>query len=227
MVKLIIANKNYSSWSLRPWLLLKELGIPFEEKMVYFEGSTNFDEFKKFAPNGKVPCLYDGELAVWDSLAICEYIAESTKSAWPTDKAARTWARCVSAEMHSGFNALRNLCGMSVGVRAALKESPDDLTQDMVRINEIWNEGLANFGGPYLAGKEFTVVDAFYAPVVFRVRTFSLPLEGKSQEYYETMLRLNGMKTWEADALAETARDQDHESEMIQVADVTSDYRAN
>lgn len=226
MIELIVANKNYSSWSLRPWLLLTELEIPFTERMVYFDGNSNFEEFRKFAPNGKVPCLHDGKLTVWDSLAICEYLSESHKPSWPVDPIARAWARCASAEMHSGFNALRNICGMSVGVRATLKEIPDDLIKDMRRINEIWNEGLDNFGGQFLAGDKFTVVDAFYAPVVYRVRTFGLKLEGRSLEYYERMLSLKSMKTWEAEALAETVRDPDHESEMLNVADVTADYRA-
>lgn len=226
MFKLIIANKNYSSWSLRPWLLLSELGIPFEEESVEFDGSDNFDAFKKFSPNAKVPCLYDSDLAVWDSLAICEYVAESQACVWPSDKKARAWARCVSAEMHSGFGALRSLCGMSVGVRASLNEQPIELIQDMKRINEIWNEGLTKFGGPFLAGENFTAVDAFFSPVVFRIRTFDLECEGMSGDYCEKMLSLRSMKKWEQEALAEKARDVDHEKELAQVASIVKDYRA-
>ncbi|MFK7863424.1 MAG: glutathione S-transferase family protein [Pseudohongiellaceae bacterium] len=226
MLKLYIANKNYSSWSLRPWLLLSELGIPFEEELVCFEGNLNFDAFKKFAPNAKVPCLYDGELVVWDSLAICEYIAESHGNVWPSNQHAKAWARCVASEMHSGFSALRSICGMSVGVRATLKESPVELLQDMSRINEIWNEGLEKFGGPFLAGENFTAVDAFYAPVVFRIRTFNLKLEGESAEYCNRILSLDSMKRWEEEAIAETARDVDHEAELAEVAIITRDERA-
>lgn len=226
MYTLHIANKNYSSWSLRPWVLLTELGVSFEEKLTPFVGSVNFDEFRKFSPNAKVPCLYDEDRVVWDSLAICEYIAEHHEGSWPRDVDARTWARCVASEMHSGFPALRNICGMSVGVRVKLFENPTALMQDVGRLDEIWSEGLNKFGGPFLAGAEFSVADAFFAPVAFRVRTFDLSLSEMAQAYCDKLLSLKSMKLWEEQAIGEIWRDTDHEREMSLVGEVVADYRA-
>jgi glutathione S-transferase len=225
MYTLYIANKNYSSWSLRPWILLTELAIPFEEKLTPFAGSVNSEEFKKFSPNAKVPCLYNAEQAVWDSLAICEYVAEFDERVWPKEIKARTWARCVAAEMHSGFSVLRSICGMSVGVRIKLFEKPSALLEDVARLDEIWSEGLNKFGGPYLAGAEFTAADAFFAPVAFRVRTFDLDLSKTAQAYCDKLLSLESMKLWEEQALHEVWRDSDHEHEMSLVGEVVADYR--
>lgn len=225
MYTLHIANKNYSSWSLRPWILLTELGIPFEETLTPFAGSVNTEEFKKFSPNAKVPCLYNNEQAVWDSLAICEYIAEFDDRVWPKQIEARTWARCVVAEMHSGFPALRSICGMSVGVRIKLFENPSALLEDVGRLDEIWTEGLKKFGGPFLAGAKFGAADAFFAPVAFRVRTFDLKLSNTAQTYCDTLLSLESMKLWEEQALNEVWRDSDHEQEMSLVGDLIADYR--
>jgi glutathione S-transferase len=226
MYTLYIANKNYSSWSLRPWVLLTELGIPFEEKLTPFAGSVNFDEFRKFSPNAKVPCLYDEERAVWDSLAICEYIAEHHEGGWPREVNARTWARCVACEMHSGFSALRSLCGMNVGVRVKLFQKPVELMTDIDRLDEIWSEGITNFSGPFLAGTKFSAVDAFFAPVAFRMRTFDLPLSDRAQGYCDTLLSLESMKLWEEQAIGEIWRDPDHEREMILAGEVVADFRA-
>jgi glutathione S-transferase len=226
MYTLNIANKNYSSWSLRPWILLTELGVSFEEKLTPFAGSVNFDEFRKFSPNAKVPCLYDEDRVVWDSLAICEYIAEQHEGSWPREVDARTWARCVASEMHSGFPALRNICGMSVGVRVKLFEKSTALMQDVGRLDEIWSEGLNKFGGPFLAGAEFSVADAFFAPVAFRVRTFDLSLSKMAQAYCDKLLSLKSMKVWEEQAIGEIWRDMDHEREMSLVGEVVADYRA-
>lgn len=225
MYTLHIANKNYSSWSLRPWVLLTELGIPFEEKLTPFTGSVNSEEFRKFSPNAKVPCLYDGEQAVWDSLAICEYMAEFNERVWPKEISARTWARCVVSEMHTGFPALRNICGMSVGVRVKLFEKSSALLEDIDRIDEIWSEGLDKFGGPFLAGTKFSAADAFFAPVAFRVRTFDLSLSKAAQAYCDNLLSLESMRLWETQALSETWRDSDHEQEMSLVGNVIADYR--
>ncbi|MFT4886821.1 MAG: glutathione S-transferase [Pseudohongiellaceae bacterium] len=226
MYTLHIANKNYSSWSLRPWILLTELGVSFEEKLTPFTGSANFDEFRKFSPNAKVPCLYDEDRVVWDSLAICEYIAQQHEGSWPREVDARTWARCVASEMHSGFPALRNICGMSVGVRVKLFEKSTALMQDVGRLDEIWSEGLNKFGGPFLAGTEFSVADAFFAPVAFRVRTFDLSLSEMAQAYCDKLLSLKSMKVWEEQATGEIWRDMDHEREMSLVGEVVADYRA-
>src|ERR1043165_783716 len=134
-MKLYIANKNYSSWSLRPWLLLRELGIAFEEHSVRFESASNWEAFRRFSPNGRVPCLVDGDTTVWDSLAITEYLAEKHPSVWPADVKARAWARCAAAEMHSGFGTLRARCSMSCGIRMRLHEMPDALRRDVSRID--------------------------------------------------------------------------------------------
>ena len=227
MYTLFIANKNYSSWSLRPWILMTELDIGFEETLVPFKGAVNTEAFGKFAPNGKVPCLHDGSRVIWDSLSICEYLGEKFLAVWPEDEVARAWARCASAEMHSGFNALRTICPMTVGVRVKLKEIPDALQQDIERIDLLWNEGLSRFGGPFLAGKFFTAVDAFYAPVVFRCRSFGLKLTPDAQAYCDRVLSRPSMQSWEQAALAEPWRDPDHEKDTLEYGDVTDDYRVS
>ncbi|WP_164118133.1 glutathione S-transferase family protein [Sphingorhabdus sp. Alg239-R122] len=223
---LTTANRNYSSWSLRPWVLMRALDIPFDEQVVEFSGQSNFEEFRQFAPNGMVPCLDDDGCTVWDSLAILEYLAERHEGVWPTDDGARTWARCAAAEMHSGFSALRNICPMNVGVRAELHEVSDALAKDVARIAELWAEGLEHFGGPFLAGKNFTAVDAFYAPVAYRVRTFGLEVGDVGHGWAQQMLDHPAMCAWEKAALAETHRETAHEEEIAAVATVTADYRA-
>lgn len=203
MYSLYIANKNYSSWSLRPWLLMRTLGIPFQERLMQFEPTGNRASFRAFAPNGTVPCLHDGGTVVWDSLGIVEYLAERHEGVWPAGPQARAWARCAAAEMHSGFSALRNRCGMNCGVRIELFEMPDDLRRDIARIDELWAEGLRRFGGPFLAGASFTAVDAFFAPVGFRVQTFGLRLNEPADAYAERLIALPAMQDWYRAALAE------------------------
>jgi glutathione S-transferase len=226
MYELYIGNKNYSSWSLRPWVLMKTLGVPFTERQVRFEGVSNWDRFRAFAPNGRVPCLRDGERIVWDSLAIAEYLAERHAGFWPADDAARAWARSATAEMHSGFPALRTHCSMSVGVRVRLREWPDALRADVARVDEIWDDGLRRFGGPFLAGDRFTIVDAFYCPVAYRARTYSVPLGNVAQHYANRLLALPAMREWEAAALAEPWRDTAHDLEITGFGDVIADLRA-
>ncbi|MEO1044224.1 MAG: glutathione S-transferase family protein [Pseudomonadota bacterium] len=223
---LVIGNKNYSSWSLRPWVLMKAAGIAFEEKPVLFTGDDHFDEFRAFAPNGMVPCLHDGEDVIWDSLAIAEYLAERHDGIWPEDGRARAWARCAAAEMHSGFGTLRANCPMNVGVRAKLKDPPARLARDIARIAELWAEGQERFGGPWLAGESFTAVDAFYAPVAYRARTFDLDMGASGEAWVNNVLAHPAMQIWEAAALAETEREPSHEADIISVADVISDRRA-
>ncbi|ULU25888.1 glutathione S-transferase family protein [Dyella terrae] len=225
MTTLYIANKNYSSWSLRPWVLMKHLGLPFDEQLMVFGEGSNWDAFRRFSPNGRVPCLRDGDTVVWDSLAIAEYLAESHAGVWPSDRVARAWARCASAEMHSGFGTLRNECGMSCGVRVRLHGISAALQADIARINELWNEGLSRFGGPFLAGKTFTAVDAFYAPVVFRFQTYGLPADGAVVAYVQRMLALPAMREWYTAALAEPWRDHAHEAETHRYGEVTEDFR--
>jgi glutathione S-transferase len=225
MYELHIANKNYSSWSLRPWVLLKALDIPFAEVIHPFPETGVWDNYRRFSPSGKVPCLVDGGRVIWDSLAITEYIAEACAEVWPADKEARTWARCAAAEMHSGFQALRNNCGMSCGVRISLSGISEALQKDVNRIDELWSQGLDRFGGPFLAGSQFTAVDAFFAPVVFRAQTYQLPLGSKAQAYLAHMLALPAMQDWYTQALAETWREPAHEQEVLDAGTLLVDMR--
>jgi glutathione S-transferase len=224
MYQLFIANKNYSSWSLRPWVLMTELGIPFQEQLRPFSEGTNWDAFRAFSPSGKVPCLVDGDTVVWDSLAITEYLAERHK-VWPQDSRARAWARCAAAEMHSGFGALRNHCSMTCGLRVRLHEQPPELLTDVARIDELWSEGLKRFGGPFLAGENFTAVDAFFAPVAFRFQTYSLALSVVANAYVQRLLARPAMQAWYRSALAEPWREVAHEDETKRVGTVLQDLR--
>lgn len=225
MLKLITANRNYSSWSLRPWVLMTTLDIPFEDQFVTFAGLNNYDEFRAFAPNGMVPVLVDGERVVWDSLGVMLYLADRHDGVWPRDEAARAWAQCVACEMHAGFPALRSECTMNVGVRAKRKPDSAALTRDVTRIAEIFEDGLSRFGGPFLAGESFTVADAFFAPVVFRIRSYALPVGPFGQAWVERMLALPAMREWERQALAEPYREQGHEDELAAAGSITADYR--
>jgi len=225
MYRLYIANKNYSSWSLRPWVLMRELGIPFEEHLHAFTPGGSYANFRAFSPSGKVPTLVDGKTVVWDSAAIGEYLAERHDGVWPKDAAARAWARSAAAEMHSGFATLRQHCSMNCGLRVKLHEMPDALAKDIARLSELWNDGLARHGGPFLAGKTFTNVDAFYAPVAFRIQTYGLKLDAPAQAYAQRLLDLPSMRTWYKEALAETLRDE-HDDICARYGTITQDLRA-
>ncbi|MGL9723500.1 glutathione S-transferase family protein [Sodalis sp. (in: enterobacteria)] len=225
MYQLHIANKNYSSWSLRPWVLMKALALPFEESLHPFEPPAAGSPFHGFSPTGKVPVLIDGARTVWDSLAIVEYLAERHAQVWPGDAAARAWARCAAAEMHSGFVALRNQCPMSCGVRVRLSCPSPSLKKDIARLDALWQDGLTTFGGPWLAGPAFSAVDAFYAPVVFRAQSFGFSLSAPAQAWCEQMLALPAMRLWYQQALEETWRDADHEQEMRACGEVIHDFR--
>ncbi|MBZ6076342.1 glutathione S-transferase family protein [Microvirga puerhi] len=226
MYELFIGNKNYSSWSLRPWVLMRECGIPFEERIMPFPEGGSYDTFRNFSPTGKVPCLKDGETVVWDSLGIAEYLAERHRRVWPEDAQARAWARCAAAEMHSGFTALRSACPMSCGIRVRPNPMTDALKQDIARISELWNEGLSRFGGPFLAGANFTAVDAFFAPVAFRVQSYGLQLGGQAMAYVARLLALPAMRSWYEAGLAETWREPDHEREAAEAGTLLQDLRA-
>lgn len=224
MYALYIGNKNYSSWSLRPWVLLTELGIPFEERLARFETGSS-PSFRKFSPSGRVPCLVDGDTTVWDSLAITEYVAEAHPRVWPEAKGARAWARAAAAEIHSGFGELRSRCSMSVGVRIRLREVGPRLRGDLDRLGELWADGLGRFGGPFLAGRRFSAVDAFFTPVAFRARTYGLELGAVADAYVARLLALDAMKRWERDALAEDFREADHEAEALAAGELLQDLR--
>jgi glutathione S-transferase len=226
MYDLYIANKNYSSWSLRPWVLMRELEIAFREHLLPFGQESKWREYRKISPSGKVPCLVDGDTVVWDSLAIAEYLAERQPAVWPAEARARAWARSAAAEMHSGFGELRNRCSMSCGQRVRLNEHPAALEGDVARLGVLWNDGLRRFGGPFLAGKAFTAVDAFYAPVAFRIQTYGLTLDTAAAAYAQRLLDTRAMREWYGDALKETVRDEPHEEEISRMGKVLEDLRA-
>lgn len=223
---LITANRNYSSWSLRPWVLMKTLGIPFIDRIEPFAQAINYAAFRSFSPTGQVPALIDGDTTIWDSMGIALYLADRHPAVWPTDPAARAFAQCAAAEMHSGFATLRNDCTMNVGVRVEPHMHSPALNRDIARLTELWDEGLDRFGGPFLAGKDFGALDAFYAPVVFRVRTYGLDVGAKARGWVDHMLALPAMRQWEAEALAETWRENSHEAEIGASGRIVEDYRA-
>ena len=213
MLQLFIGNKNYSSWSMRPWVLLQQTGIPFEEVMVRFDSFDADSSFKKtltpLSPTAKVPLLVDGDLAVWDTLAIAEYVAEQypDKQLWPADRTARARARSICAEMHSGFTALRGNCPMNI--EASLPETgaliwrdKPGVQADVQRIVSMWSTLLEEHGGPMLFGA-FTIADAYFAPVCMRLKTYALPVPGPIAAYIDRVCDLAGVQAWVAGALAE------------------------
>ena len=211
MLELYIANKNYSSWSMRPWLVLTAFDIPFQERVIYFDRERSIGVFQQqlaaISNNAKVPILCDQELKIWDSLAICEYLAEqySEQALWPKDKAQRARARSISAEMHSGFTSLRTLCGMNIRAQLAdvgqrLWAEHAELRQDVARIEQIWAERPDPAG--FLCG-EFSIADAFYAPVVMRFNSYALLLSASSQQYMQSMLQHPAVQAWVQAALLE------------------------
>jgi glutathione S-transferase len=209
-MQLIIGNKNYSSWSMRPWVLMKQLGIAFEERKLRFdfnEGSAFRQEVARHSPAGKVPVLLDGDLAVWDTLAITEYLAELHPGVWPAQRQARARARSLVCEMHSGFGALRNHCPMNI--EAALPEigariwaEQAAVRADVARIESAWAQALAASGGPFLFGG-FCAADAFFAPVCARLATYALPVSDATRAYMQRNAAAPGVAAWIKDALAE------------------------
>ena len=196
---LVIGNKNYSSWSLRPWLAMKVLGIPFEEKRIPLYGPDSKRELLQYSPAGKVPCLVDGELRVWDSLAILEYLAERHPGLWPAEATLRARARSVSAEMHSGFPNLRQHMSMNVRKRHPGKGRTPEVLAEIARIVEIWSERR----GAFLFGP-FCAADAMYAPVVLRFRTYEVELPPVCRAYADAVLALPALQEWMRDAGRET-----------------------
>lgn len=226
MLQLYVGNKNYSSWSMRPWVLMRALDIPFEERLKPFHTNRGETVFTTFSPSGRVPLLEDGELRIWDSLAIVEYLAEKHAGVWPADVAARAWARSAAAEMHSSFGALRNECSMSVGVRVQLHELTTALRADLARLAELWQDGFARHGGPWLAGRAFCAVDAFFAPVATRVQTYSLPLPREAMAYVERLLAHPWVREWIDAGVMEAFRDPAHEEEVRGKGVIVQDLRS-
>jgi glutathione S-transferase len=213
MLKLYIANKNYSSWSMRPWVLLKQAGIPFEEVMVRFDSFAADSNFKRSLqgvnPAGRVPVLVDDGFAVWDTLAIAEYVAEKFpgQQLWPKDTKSRARARSVCAEMHSGFTSLRSHCPMNIEaslphIGALAWRDQAGVRSDVQRIVSMWSELLQQNQGPLLFGA-FSIADAFFAPVCMRLKTYALPVPQLVTEYIENVCALPGVKAWIDGALAE------------------------
>ncbi|HKZ74971.1 MAG TPA: glutathione S-transferase [Steroidobacteraceae bacterium] len=227
MYELYIGNKNYSTWSLRAWVLMRERGIPFEERLVPFAEGSSYASFRGFSPTGRVPCLVAGDTTVWDSLAITEYLAERHEGVWPAAPRARAWARCAAAEMHSGFPVLRERCTNNIGIRVRIEARPPALESEIARIEELWTDGVARFGGPFLAGAAFTAADAFFAPVAFRVQTYGIALQATAAAYASRLLALPSMLEWQAAALRETWREPGHEAEARAAGTWIADLRAS
>jgi glutathione S-transferase len=204
MLKLVIGDRNYSTWSLRPWLAIKQAGLPFEEIMIPLRDSQTKTEILKYSPSGKIPCLIDGQTVVWDSLAICEYLAEKSPSLWPGDRKARAEARSIAAEMHSGFPALRQGMPMDILASKPYDERSAEVTADIARIVAIWEACRARYAktGPFLFGS-FSIADAMFAPVVWRFLTYVVDLPPASKAWVETMTALPAMQEWRAGAQAE------------------------
>ena len=212
-LELFTGNRNYSSWSMRPWVLLKESGIAFTDTKVRFDSFDTSSDFKRAIgavnPAGKVPVLVDGDFAIWDSLAICEYVAEKfpDKALWPRDAKARARARSVCCEMHSGFGALREHCSMNIEARltevgARLLREQDGVRSDVKRIVQLMEQALAQYGGPLLFG-EFSIADAYFAPVAMRFQTYALPASAPVAAYMRRVRELRSVREWVEQALDE------------------------
>jgi len=207
-LKLVIGNKNYSSWSMRPWLAMRATHIAFEEIFIpLYTGQNDKNRILVFARSGKVPILIDGETTVWDSLAIIEYLAERFPDArlWPENRAERAHARSISAEMHSGFLSLRSECGMNLHRPVGAIKLSEDARADITRVQEIWTDCRARYGkrGPFLFGA-FGAADAMFAPVVHRFRTYAIAVSLEVKTYMETMMALPAFGEWSEAGLAET-----------------------
>jgi glutathione S-transferase len=194
-MRLVIGNKNYSSWSLRPWLAMKACGIPFEEEVIFLDKPDTQERIRRHNPAGKVPCLIDGGTVVWDSLAILEYLAEKQPALWPAEAKERARARSLAAEMHSGFGAVRSAMPMNVRNRYAGKGRSPEVDSEIRRIDDIWAEARK----PFLFGA-FCATDAMFAPVVLRFRTYEPPLSAPSRAYMDAVLALPAMREWIAAA---------------------------
>lgn len=216
-MKLIFANRNYSTWSLRPWLVLKHFGIPFEEEIVLLNGDGWKENIRRKSPTGKVPVLIDGEAVIPETIAIIEYLNDKfpAKGIWPSNRLDRARARAVSAEMHGGFNALRDLAPMNLRASYPGRIDLDSVAAELRRIEQIWGDLTSESGGPYLFGK-FTAADAMFAPVATRIRTYDLPVSDAAAEYVEAIYALPAFQEWLAEALKETWIVEQDEIDVIQ-----------
>ena len=213
MLKIVVGNKKYSSWSLRGWLALELTGAPYEEVVIALDMPDTAENIARHSPSGRVPAIVDGAITVWDSLAIGEYLNEKFPHAglWPADAAQRARARSLCAEMHSGFADLRNDCSMKILEQKPRPTLRPETQKDISRIVQIWDETLKASGGPFLFGAGPCLADAFYAPVVSRVRTYDLPVSEMSRRYGETIWAWPSVQKWIAGARAETIRAKRYE----------------
>jgi len=201
---LYIGNKNYSSWSLRPWVAMKQAGIPFTEKRLALETPEFHAQIGAISPARRVPCLYDGQFAIWDSLAICEYLAERHPNLWPHDGDARARARSLAAEVHAGFAVLRAEMPMNVRARTRKTIGIGSLRHDIDRVLAVWNDTRKHFGANgRMLFRAFSIADAFFAPVAFRFQSYGVAPDGAAGEYLAALLALPAMREWQAAAEAE------------------------
>ena len=206
MLKLVLGDRNYSSWSLRPWLAAKQAGIAFEEIPIHLHGPNARADIQRYSPSGKIPCLLDGETVIWDSLAICEYLAEQAPILWPSERKLRAEARSIAAEMHSGFTALRQNLPMDIRASKRFANHPAEVQADIARVIEIWESCRRRFAarGHFLFGN-FSVADAMFAPLVWRFLSYAVALPDASRAWSDTMVALPAMQEWRTIALAEQA----------------------
>jgi glutathione S-transferase len=211
---LVIGNKNYSSWSMRPWVALTAFGIPFKEVRVLLDQHDTAARIAEYSSAGRVPVLIAGEMTIWDSLSICEYLAEQfpEKNMWPDDVAARAMARSVCAEMHSGFSALRSSMSMNIRMSLPGKGRTVGAQADIGRISEIWEECMTRFGHQRFLFGDFSIADAFYAPVVMRFQTYGVVLAPALQAYTERVRAYPAVAQWVREALAETEVAAEHDA---------------
>jgi glutathione S-transferase len=208
-MKLVIGNKNYSSWSLRPWIAMKALGIAFEEILIPFGSPLGNPEFKArlapYTPAGRVPVMVDGDVRIWETLAILEYLVEKYPGhhLWPADAQARAHARALASEMHAGFGALRSECPMNIRRPVRARALSGEAQANVARIEAMWSDCRTRNGGPFLFGN-FSAADAMYAPVVSRLHTYAIPVGGEAARYMEAMMALPAWAEWRAGALAES-----------------------
>jgi glutathione S-transferase len=210
---LVIGNKNYSSWSMRPWVAMTAFGIPFHEVRVLLDQPDTAAKIAEYSASGRVPVLLAGEMQIWDSLAICEYLAEQfpEKNLWPEDVVARAMARSVSAEMHSSFAALRSAMSMNIRMRFPGKGRTPGAQADIGRISEIWEECLSRYGHQHFLFGDFSIADAFYAPVVMRFETYGVNIAPALQAYCDRVRAHPAVAQWVKEALAETESAPHHD----------------
>ncbi len=215
-MKLVIANRNYSSWSLRAWLVLKHFEVAFDEEQVLLSGAGWREKIRAVSPSGRVPVLIDGDLVVPETLAIIEYVAERfpDKAIWPRDRRDRALARAAASEMHAGFGALRSAAPMNLRASHPGKVDPDSVRADLSRIDALWTGLVAASGGPYLFGA-FSAADAMFAPVATRIRTYALSVSDGAQAYVEAIYALPAFQDWYAAALREPWIVEDDEIDTL------------